>query len=80
MRVFRRKLDIMKRHEVRTCYSICKIKNYMCYFTKMFITMLLYAVCVGAVPINRNITVASRLFSRKSRVVRGGATNLFPSY
>ncbi|XP_040865562.1 protein MAIN-LIKE 2-like [Glycine max] len=57
VRVFRRELDIMKRHEVRTCYSICKIKNYMCYFTKMFITMLLYAVCVGAVPINRNITV-----------------------
>ena len=52
----------------------------MCYFTKMFTTMLLYAVCVGAVPINRYITVVSRLFSRKSRVVRGGATNLFPSY
>ena len=80
MRVFRRKLDIMKRHEVRTCYCICKTKNYMCYFTKMFTTMLLYAVCVGALPINRYIIVASRLFSRKSRVVRGGATNLFPSY
>ena len=51
----------------------------MSYFTTMFTTMLLYAVCVGALPINRYIIVASRLFSRNSRVVRGGATNLFPS-
>ena len=52
----------------------------MSYFTTMFTTMLLYAVCVGALPINHYIIVASRLFSWKSRVVRGGATNLFPSY
>ena len=80
MRVFRRKLDIMKRHEVRTWYCIRKIKNSICYFTKMMTTMLLYAVCVGALHINRYIIVASCLFSRKSRVVHGGATNLFPSY
>jgi len=73
-------LDIMKRHEVRTWYCICKIKNDMCYFTKMLTTMLLYAVCVGALHNNCYIIVASHLCSRKCRVVRGGATNLFPSY
>ena len=52
----------------------------MCYFTKMLTTMLLYVVCVRALHIKRYIIVASRLFSRKSRVVRDDATNLFPSY
>ena len=52
----------------------------MSYFTTMFTTMLLYAVFVGALLINRYIIVASGLFSRKYRVVRGGPTNLFPSY
>ncbi|KAH1266232.1 Serine/threonine-protein phosphatase 7 long form [Glycine max] len=70
VRVFRRKLDIMKRHEIRKWYCICKIKNDMCYFTKMLTTMLLYAVCVGALHSNRYIIVASHLCSRKSRVIR----------
>ena len=52
----------------------------MCYFAKMLTTMLLYAVCVGALHSNCYIIVASHLCSRKCRMVRGGATNLFPSY